>query len=73
MMPVARRKMGVRRRAVRERLQRKAAYEKGMADFNRSLARCKRVVDEALAEGLKTLSREEFGRRLATIKEEANP
>lgn len=57
--------MGVRRRAVRERVARKAAYDKGFADFSASLAACKRVVDAALAEGLTTITPEEFARRLA--------
>lgn len=58
--------MGVRRRAVRERLERKRVRDKGIAEFNASLANVKRVVDEAVAEGLKTMTPEEFSRRLAT-------
>jgi hypothetical protein len=56
--------VGVRRRAVRERIERKKAFEIGLAKFNRSLDATKRVVDAAIAEGLRTLSREEFANRL---------
>lgn len=56
--------MGVRRRAVRERLERKRARAKGIAEFNASLDHVKHVVDGAIAEGLKTMTSEEFSRRL---------
>ncbi len=56
--------MGVRRRAVRERVQRDRKRREQLAAFDASLARLKRVIDEALAEGLTKLSNEEFCRRL---------
>lgn len=65
--------MGVRRRAVRERVERKAKLDKGFAEFSASLDRIKRVVDEAIAEGLKTLTPEEFARRLDAIDGGAMP
>jgi hypothetical protein len=55
--------MGVRRRAVRERLERKSKMDKGRAEFNASLAKMQRVLNAAAAEGLKTMSQEEFYRR----------
>ena len=56
--------MGVRRRAVRERVERNQRRQEELAAFDASLARLKRVIDEALAEGLTKLSNEEFCRRL---------
>jgi hypothetical protein len=59
--------MGVRRRAVRERLERKAARAVGLAAFHASLARLKSVIDSAIAEGLKTMTAEELSRRLTAF------
>jgi hypothetical protein len=60
--------MGVRRRAVRERVARKAAFDKGLVEFSAQLARVKRVVDEAIAEGLTTLTNAEFAARLPAVE-----
>ena len=49
---------------MRERVERAQRNAKDYADFSGSLARIKRVVDEASAEGLTNLTPEEFGRRL---------
>lgn len=65
--------MGVRRRAVRERVERCRKRAQGLIEFDASLARLKRVIDEAIAEGLKTLSPEEFARRLAAVDGEVRP
>jgi hypothetical protein len=62
--------VSVRRRAVKARLERNAAREISIAKFNKSLNALKRVVDNALAEGLKTLSDEEFARRLTEEQNE---
>ena len=57
--------MGVRHRAVRERLQRKAAYDAGLREFDHAIGASKRVVDKAIAEGNTHMDREEFAKRLA--------
>ena len=65
--------MGVRRRAVRERVERAQRNAKDYADFSESLARIKRVVDEAIADGLTNLTPEEFGRRLRAFSASKEP
>lgn len=56
--------MGVRRRAVRERVEREKERRRQVAEFSASLDRIRRVVDAALAEGLTAMTQEEFERRL---------
>lgn len=60
--------MSVRRRAIRERMERKAAREAGLAAFDASLARLKSVIDSAIADGLKTMTAEELSRRLTALQ-----
>ena len=64
--------MGVRRRAVRERLERKAAREAGLVAFDASLARLKAVIDGAIAEGLTKLSAVELAERLTAFDQAAS-
>jgi hypothetical protein len=60
--------MGIRNRAVRERIAKAAARSANFDEFSRSLARIQRVVDEAIDEGLETLSTEEFSERLRKLE-----
>lgn len=57
---------------MRERVERKAARDKSWAEFGASLARIKKVVDDAIAEGLKTLTPEEFSQRLKTLESQSD-
>ena len=61
--------MSVRRRNIQARLERERAMAAGRAETDASLARMKRVLDEAIAEGLTQLSQEEFWRRYHAIGE----
>jgi len=56
--------MGVRRRAVRERVERERQRAKQVAEFSASLDRMRRVINAAVENGEKNMAQEEFERRL---------
>lgn len=59
--------MSVRRRMVRERVERDRKWQESWDEQTRLLTNMKTVVDEAIAEGLARLTPQEFGDRLHAV------
>jgi hypothetical protein len=61
--------MSVRRRAIAERVERDAKILKGFDEFSAGLEEIQAVIDSFKAEGVETVSQEQFAIRLQAIRD----
>jgi hypothetical protein len=65
--------MSVRRRAVADRVERDAKWRRGFSETSAALDEIRAVIDSFEAEGIKTVTQEEFAVRLQALRDVSAP